>query len=205
MIKIDKAVVVEGKYDKIKLSSVINGVIICTDGFQIFKDKDKMSIIRHYAEKTGIIILTDSDTAGFKIRNYLKGAVKNGSITNVYIPDIFGKERRKAEPSKEGKLGVEGMSEETLLEAFRRAGVSCAEGEKKTGGIDKMLLYELGYSGAPDASVRRRELLKRLGLPELMTTAAIADILNTMMTADELREITAELSGGMFENQRFSN
>ena len=189
MINIDRAVIVEGKYDKIKLYSVINGVIICTDGFHIFKDRDKMSIIRHYAEKTGIIILTDSDSAGFKIRNYLKGSVKNGSIVNVYIPDIFGKERRKAEPSKEGKLGVEGMSED----AFRRAGIVCEEGEKKSGGIDKMLLYELGYSGVPDASARRRALLGRLGLPELMTTAAIADILNTMITADELADITAEI------------
>ncbi len=193
MINIDRAVIVEGKYDKIKLSSVINGVIICTDGFHIFKDRDKMSIIRHYAEKTGIIILTDSDSAGFKIRNYLKGSVKNGSIVNVYIPDIFGKERRKAEPSKEGKLGVEGMSEEVLLDAFRRAGIVCEEGEKKSGGIDKMLLYELGYSGVPDASARRRALLGRLGLPELMTTSAIADILNTMITADELADITAEI------------
>lgn len=196
MINIEQAVVVEGKYDKIKLSSVINGVIICTDGFHIFKDRDKMSIIRHYAEKTGIIILTDSDSAGFKIRNYLKGAVKNGNITNVFIPDIFGKERRKSEPSKEGKLGVEGMSEEILLEAFRRAGVLYTEGEKKSGGIDKMLLYELGYSGTPDASKRRMELLKMLGLPELMTTGAIADILNTMMTADELIRLTAETDFG---------
>lgn len=186
----------EGKYDKIKLSSVINGVIICTGGFNIYKDKEKMSLIRHYAEKTGIIILTDSDSAGFKIRNYLKGAVKNGQIINVYIPDIFGKERRKAAPSKEGKLGVEGMSEEIILDAFRRAGVAFSEGEAKRGDIDKMLLYELGFSGTPDASERRRRLLKKLGLPELLTTGAMAEILNTMMTADELIKITLEMNGG---------
>ena len=122
MINIEQAVIVEGKYDKIKLSSVINGVIICTDGFHIFKDKEKMKLIRHYAEKKGIIILTDSDAAGFKIRNYLKGSV-GGNIINVYIPDIFGKERRKAEPSKEGKLGVEGMPPETLLEILEQAGL----------------------------------------------------------------------------------
>ena len=195
MINISQAVVVEGKYDKIKLSSVINGVIICTGGFHIYKDKEKMSLIRHYAEKTGIIILTDSDSAGFKIRNYLKGAVKNGNIINVYIPDIFGKERRKAAPSKEGKLGVEGMSEEILLDAFRKAGVSFSEGERKTGDIDKMLLYELGLSGAPDASERRRRLLKLLGLPELLTTGAMAEVLNTMMTADELRKKVSEMNG----------
>lgn len=195
MINISEAVIVEGKYDKIKLSSVINGVIICTGGFHIFKDKDKMSLIRHYAEKTGIIILTDSDSAGFKIRNYLKGAVKNGRMINVYIPDIFGKERRKAEPSREGKLGVEGMSEDILVEAFKRAGVTFSEGEKKKGDIDKMLLYELGLSGAPDASERRRRLLRRLDLPELLTTGAMAEILNTMMTADELKGIISEMAG----------
>lgn len=191
MINIEQAVIVEGKYDKIKLSSVINGVIICTDGFHIFKDKGKMKLIRHYAEKKGIIILTDSDAAGFKIRNYLKGSV-DGNIINVYIPDIFGKERRKAEPSKEGKLGVEGMSEEVLLEAFRRAGVNDIGGAPK-GGIDKMLLYELGYSGAPDSSMRRKMLLEALDLPSLLTAGAMADILNTMISPEELEELTEKL------------
>ena len=191
MINIEQAVIVEGKYDKIKLSSVINGVIICTDGFHIFKDKEKMKLIRHYAEKKGIIILTDSDAAGFKIRTYLKGSV-GGNIINVYIPDIFGKERRKAEPSKEGKLGVEGMSEEVLLEAFRRAGVNDIGGAPK-GGIDKMLLYELGYSGAPDSSMRRKMLLEALDLPSLLTAGAMADILNTMISPKELEELTEKL------------
>ena len=191
MINIEQAVIVEGKYDKIKLSSVINGVIICTDGFHIFKDKKKMKLIRHYAEKKGIISLTDSDAAGFKIRNYLKGSV-GGNIINVYIPDIFGKERRKAEPSKEGKLGVEGMSEEVLLEAFRRAGVNDIGGAPK-GGIDKMLLYELGYSGAPDSSMRRKTLLEALDLPSLLTAGAMADILNTMISPKELEELTEKL------------
>ena len=183
MINIEQAVIVEGKYDKIKLSSVINGVIICTDGFHIFKDKEKMKLIRHYAEKKGIIILTDSDAAGFKIRNYLKGSV-GGNIINVYIPDIFGKERRKAEPSKEGKLGVEGMSEEVLLEDI---------GGAPKGGIDKMLLYELGYSGAPDSSMRRKMLLEALDLPSLLTAGAMADILNTMISPKELEELTEKL------------
>lgn len=193
MLNIEQAVIVEGKYDKIKLSSVINGVILCTDGFHIFKDKEKMRIIRHYAEKKGIIILTDSDSAGFKIRRYIKGAVGGDNIINVYIPDIFGKERRKSAPSKEGKLGVEGMDEKTLTEAFARAGIISSETEKKSGGIDKMLLYELGYSGAPQSSERRRRLLLHLDLPELMTTNALADILNTMLSADELIRLTEEL------------
>lgn len=193
MLNIEQAVIVEGKYDKIKLSSVINGVILCTDGFHIFKDKEKMRIIRHYAEKKGIIILTDSDSAGFKIRRYIKGAVGGDNIINVYIPDIFGKERRKSAPSKEGKLGVEGMDEKTLTEAFARAGIISSETDKRSGGIDKMLLYELGYSGAPQSSERRRRLLLHLDLPELMTTNALADILNTMLSADELIRLTEEL------------
>ena len=110
MLKVKQAVIVEGKYDKIKLDSIIDGVIVQTNGYSIFKDKEKLALIRFYAEKTGIIILTDSDSAGFKIRNYLKGAIPDGKIINVYIPDIFGKERRKLKPSAEGKLGVEGVS-----------------------------------------------------------------------------------------------
>ncbi len=195
MLDIKQAVVVEGKYDKIKLASVMRGVILCTDGFGIFKDKDKLDIIRHYAGTTGIIILTDSDSAGFAIRNFLKGAVGEGSITNVYIPDIFGKERRKSIPSKEGKLGVEGMDEDILREAFERAGVTSRTAPVSSDGerIDKMLLYELGYSGAPNSAERRAALLSSLGLPQLMTTNALADILSTMMTPEELVRKTEQL------------
>lgn len=193
MLSIRQAVIVEGKYDKIKLSSVIDGVILCTDGFGIFKDKDKMRIIKHYADTVGIVILTDSDSAGFKIRSYLKGAIDGDKITNVYIPDIFGKERRKTAPSKEGKLGVEGMDEKTLTDAFIRAGVIPSGESPKKGGIDKLLLYELGLSGTPCAAERRAALLKKLGLPELMTANALADILNTMLSADELRDLMSEL------------
>ena len=123
MLHIKQAVIVEGKYDKIKLSSIVDAVIIPTGGFKIFKDKETLKVIRYFAETTGIIILTDSDTAGFKIRSFLKGAVKNGKIINVYVPDIFGKEKRKTEKSKEGKLGVEGISEKILLEAFQNQGI----------------------------------------------------------------------------------
>ncbi|MGN0666916.1 MAG: toprim domain-containing protein [Huintestinicola sp.] len=196
MLEIDKAVIVEGKYDKIKLSSIIKGVIICTDGFRIFKDKEKMQIIRHYASTKGIIILTDSDSAGFKIRRHIKGAVGNipeGNLINVYIPDIFGKERRKKQPSKEGKLGVEGVSAEVIKEAFDRAGVTSSERPCTDERIDKMLLYELGYSGISNSSDRRKQLLRHLGLPELMTTGALADILDTMLTPDELISITLQL------------
>ena len=124
MLKIKQAVVVEGKYDKIKLSSIIDGVIIVTNGYGIFKDKETLELIRYYARKTGIIILTDSDSAGFRIRGYLKGAVSSGKITNVYIPDIFGKEKRKSAPGKEGKLGVEGIKKQLIIEAFEKAGIN---------------------------------------------------------------------------------
>ena len=127
MIKIEQAIIVEGKYDKIKLSSIVNAVIIVTNGFGIFKDEEKLELIRYYARKTGIIILTDSDSAGFQIRNHIKGAVKNGKIYNVYIPDIMGKEKRKVKPSAEGKLGVEGVEKKIILKAFENAGITASE------------------------------------------------------------------------------
>ena len=133
MLRVKQAVIVEGKYDKIKLSSVIDGVIIPTNGFNVFKNRETLELIRYFAETSGIIILTDSDAAGFKIRSFLKGAVGKGEILNVYVPDIFGKEKRKTVPSKEGKLGVEGMEKAVLLEAFRKAGVIAEEnGDRKS-------------------------------------------------------------------------
>ncbi len=194
MLKLNEAIIVEGKYDKIKLSSIIDAVIICTDGFHIYKDKDKLAIIRHYAKTSGVIILTDSDTAGFKIRRYLKGCINDGKIINVYIPDIFGKEKRKSEPSKEGKLGVEGMDKAILLEAFAKAGIIVSENEsnRQKGGIDKILLYELGLTGGNNSSEKRKKLLAKLNLPELMTTTAMIDILNTIITAEELKELMTE-------------
>ncbi|MBQ5311605.1 MAG: DUF4093 domain-containing protein [Oscillospiraceae bacterium] len=192
MISTDRAVIVEGKYDKIKLASVIDGVIICTDGFRIFRDEEKAALIRHYAATTGIIILTDSDSAGFKIRNHIKGIVKDpGNVINVYIPDIFGKERRKDKPSKEGKLGVEGIDEGILEEAFIKAGIDTDR--RRRGDIDKTVLYELGLTGTPDASARRKALLRELSLPELMTANPLIDILNTIMTADELRAVCRKI------------
>ena len=134
----------EGKYDKIKLSSIIDAVIIPTNGFTVFKDRETLEIIRYFAAATGIIILTDSDSAGFKIRSFIKGAVKNGRILNVYIPDIFGKERRKTVPSKEGKLGVEGIEKEIILEAFRKAGITAEEQPPNSDPITRLYLYDLG-------------------------------------------------------------
>ncbi len=196
MLHVKQAVIVEGKYDKIKLSSVIDAVIIPTNGFSVFKNKETLKIIRYFAETTGIIILTDSDTAGFKIRSYLKGAVGNGKIINVYVPDIFGKEKRKLAPSKEGKLGVEGMDKEVILEAFRKAGITSEESEAPADPITRLDLYECGLSGKENSSVMRKRLLAELGLPELLTTAGMTDILNTMITRRELYALAEKLTCG---------
>lgn len=192
MIKINEAIIVEGKYDKIKLSSMVDAVIIITNGFGIFKDREKLELIRYYAEKTGIIILTDSDSAGLKIRNYIKGAVKTGSIRNIFIPDIFGKEKRKEKPSAEGKLGVEGISVKLLEEAFAKAGVISLK-EERPRDITNLTLYELGLSGGQSSRELRLRLQRSLGLPQLMSARALIEVLNTMMSADELAERTEKI------------
>ena len=192
MIKINEAIIVEGKYDKIKLSSIVDAVIVTTNGYGIFRDREKLELIRWYAEKTGIVILTDSDSAGLRIRNYIKGAVKNGRIVNVFIPDIFGKEKRKEKPSAEGKLGVEGISAKILLEAFRKAGITSAERSCKPD-ISSVTLYELGLSGGPDSRVLRQMLQKSLGLPSLMSASSLIEVLNTMMDSAELEQRTLKI------------
>lgn len=192
MIKIDQAIIVEGKYDKIKLDSVIDGIILVTNGFRIFHDKEKLGLIRYYAKKTGIIILTDSDSAGRKIRGYIKGAVPEGKVMNVYIPDIFGKEKRKEKPSAEGKLGVEGIDTKVLLEAFRKAGITASSGGKRSD-ITKQTLFELGLSGGKCSSELRVKLQKKLGLPSLMSASALVDVLCTMTDSAELEQMVKEL------------
>lgn len=198
MIKIDQAIIVEGKYDKIKLSSVVDGIIIVTNGFRIFKDKEKLELIRYYARTTGIIILTDSDSAGRKIRGYIKGAVHDGSIKNVYIPDIFGKEKRKDKPSAEGKLGVEGIDSDILIEAFEKAGITASESDS-VHDITNMTLFENGLSGGQNSKLLRERLQMKLGLPSLMSSASLIEVLNTMMNGEELAEevrlIKEELNG----------
>ena len=185
MIHINEAVIVEGKYDKIKLASVVNAVIIVTNGFGIFKDTEKLELIRYYARKTGIVILTDSDSAGRKIRGYIKGAVGEGTVRNVYIPDIFGKEKRKTKPSAEGKLGVEGIDTAVLRAAFEKAGITSEENIRECD-ITKYTLYELGLSGGRDSSTFRKKLQKKLGLPEMLSATGLVEVLNTMMSAEEL-------------------
>lgn len=191
MIKINEAIIVEGKYDKIKLSSILDAVIITTNGFGIFKDKEKLELIRYFARTTGIVILTDSDAAGLKIRNYIKGAVSGGRVINVFIPDIFGKEKRKDKPSAEGKLGVEGISVKLLTEAFKKSGVTAAE-RRTEPDITNYTMYELGLSGGANSRMLRERLQKSLGLPSLMSAGALMEVLNTMMTAQELAERISE-------------
>ena len=183
-IKLTMPVVVEGRYDKIKLLSVIDGIIITTDGFGIYKNKAKQALIRKYAETTGIIILTDSDGAGFQIRNSLKSCIGNGRAVNVYIPDIFGKERRKDKPSKEGKLGVEGIDPDILREAFEKAGVTGPEPERSLW-ADKQMLVKDGLSGGDNSSELRKKLCMKLGLPERMSAKALLEALNTLLSEEE--------------------
>lgn len=190
MIKIDKVIIVEGRYDKIKLSSMIDGIIIETEGFGIFKDRDKQKLIRKLAETKGIAILTDSDSAGFLIRNFITSIVPKEYITNVYIPDIYGKEKRKDSPSKEGKLGVEGVSAEILKEAFKKAGIGVSQSE--TNERKKITLndfFDDGLTGDTQSKRKRTDLLKKLDLPERMSTKAMLDILNTFITYDEYKKL----------------
>lgn len=184
MIKIKQAVIVEGKYDKIKLSGIIDAPIIETSGFGIFKDKEMQALIRTLAEKSGIVILTDSDSAGFKIRSFIGSTANSKNVYNAYIPDIFGKEKRKTEPSKEGKLGVEGVSEQIILDALERAGVFCETVTEPERPITKQDLYELGFSGRQDSAEKRQKLLKLYNLPSRLNANSLVKVLNLITTYD---------------------
>lgn len=195
MIPVKEVIVVEGRYDKNTLSQVFDAVIIETAGFGVFNDKEKLALLRRLAETRGLVVLTDSDGAGFVIRNFIKGAVDPALVKQAYIPDIPGRERRKSAPSKEGKLGVEGMSPEVLVEALRRAGATLG-GEAAThrsGGITKATLYELGLSGGSGSAQRRGALLKKLDLPEKLGANALLDVLNALYTERELRELMPDV------------
>ena len=193
MLKIKEAIVVEGRYDKNTLSQIVDAPILETSGFGIFKDKDQLNLLRKVAQTRGLIVFTDSDGAGFVIRNHVKSAIPNQYLKHAYTPDIMGKERRKAAPGKEGKLGVEGMRPEIILDALRKAGATI-EGEQANAApqITKQDLMELGLSGGADASAKRLALLKRLDLPEHMSANAMLQALNLLYTVDELRDLIHE-------------
>lgn len=187
MVKIREAIVVEGRYDKNTLSQIVDAPIFETGGFQIHKDKAQLALLRKVAEKRGLIVFTDSDGAGFVIRNYLKGAIDPQYLKHAYIPDIYGKEKRKTAPGKEGKLGVEGMTPEIILQALRRAGATFEEGSAaQSGGITKQDMMDLGLSGDKDSSALRQKLMQRLQLPEHMSSNALLQALNLLYTKEEL-------------------
>ena len=191
MVKVQQAILVEGRYDKNTLSQIVDAPIFETSGFGIFKNKEQMALLRRVAERQGLIVFTDSDGAGFVIRNHIKSAIPGKYLLHAYIPDIPGKERRKAAPGKEGKLGVEGIDKKRLLEAFGKAGILAEEAPEKTDPITKLDLYELGLSGGADSKNRRKALQKKLGLPELLSAASLLEVLNTMMTREELLKMLA--------------
>ena len=190
MVKLREAILVEGRYDKNTLSQIVDAPILETAGFGIFKDKKQMALLRQVAEKRGLIVFTDSAGAGFVIRNHVKSAIPGKYLKHAYIPDIQGKEKRKAAPGKEGKLGVEGMSREIILEALRRGGATI-DGEESNSShqITKQDLMELGLSGGADASAKRLALLKKLDLPEHMSPNAMLQALNLLLTLEELTNI----------------
>ncbi len=186
MLCIKQPIIVEGKYDKIKLESVADALILTTDGFRIYKDNEKMALIRAFAERDGVIILTDSDAAGFQIRNRLKSCLPNGKIYNAYIPDVFGKEQRKSKPSKEGKLGVEGISAEVLENALEKAlGEAGSAHAEKTDFLTRADLLDDGLIGSENSAEKRKSLLHRLGLPERLNTSGLLEVLNRLYTREE--------------------
>ena len=194
MVKIREAIVVEGRYDKNTLSQIVDAPIFQTDGFGIFRDREKMRLLRRTAEKLGLIVFTDSDGAGFVIRSHIKSAIPEKYLKHAYIPDIPGKEKRKAAPGKEGKLGVEGMKPEIILEALRRAGATFDDGQAPAaGGITKQNMMELGLSGGPDSSAKRKKLIKALDFPEHMSANALLQALNVLYSLDELKAAVAAL------------
>ena len=191
-LRIREAVVVEGRYDKSALAGVVDTLILETAGFGVFKDGERLALLRRLAEARGLIVLTDSDGAGFVIRNFLKGAIPRDRVKHAYIPDVYGKERRKRAPGREGKLGVEGMPPEVLRAAILRAGATVLDGSepgRPQGDLTPADLLALGLSGVPDAGTRRAALLQRLGLPEHMSAKALLAALNALYTPEELDEM----------------
>ena len=195
MVKIKEAIVVEGRYDHNTLSQIVDATIFETNGFGIFKNKEQMALLRTVAQKRGLIVLTDSDGAGFVIRNHLKSAIPGAYLKHAYIPDIAGKEKRKAAPGKEGKLGVEGMRPEVILEALRACGATFDDETQDSPrtAITKRDFVELGLSGGTDSSIKRLSVQKALNLPEHLSANALLQALNLLMTADELRNLVTTL------------
>lgn len=199
----DKVIVVEGKYDEIKLASLIDATIIRTDGFQIFKDKEKQNLLCRLAEARGLVVVTDPDSAGFMIRNFLGNRIPKERIIDVYVPDLYGKEKRKEKPSAEGKLGVEGIPPEVIYEAFKKSGIilDCDDCDTLQKPHDRLItlndFYEDGLCGGKNSKSMRERLLRHLELPVRMSTKALLKIINILLTYDEYKEI---VDGGLFND-----
>ena len=194
MERIREVIVVEGRYDKNTVLQVVDATVVTLGGFAVFNDREKLAFLRRLAEKQGLIILTDSDGAGFLLRNYLKGALPKDRVKQAYIPDVMGKERRKRKGGKEGKLGVEGMSPAVLLGALRRCGATFLDGPaaERREALTKADLFALGLSGGEGSGSRRRRLLKRLDLPEHLTANGLLEALNLLFTREELEALLTE-------------
>lgn len=194
MHKVKEVIVVEGRYDKAFLASFLDAIIVETRGFGLFSDKETLALLRRLAEARGLVVLTDSDGGGFVIRNYLKGVLRPELVKHAYIPDVMGKEKRKSSPSKEGKLGVEGMRPEVILEALRRAGATL-DGEEgpARGKLTKADLFALGLSGAAGSAELRKKLLKRLELPEHLTPNAMLEVLNLLTDRESLQALISQI------------
>lgn len=197
-ITVRQAVVVEGRYDKAKLSSIIDGMIITTDGFRIYKDKEKAQLLRAVALKQGVIVITDSDHAGFQLRGYLRSILQGADITHVYVPQVEGKEKRKRHAGKEGLLGVEGIAADTLrkligeavLQAQKKSFSSADEADEiKRRRITKQDFFEDGLSGGENSLKKRQELLKKLGLPLYITANALLEVVNSLLTYEEYKAL----------------
>ena len=195
MIKIKQAIVVEGKYDKITLSNLVDAVIIPTNGFAVYKDKETAELIKMFAEKTGVIILTDSDSAGFQIRSRLKNIIGNGKVINVFIPEITGKEKRKRTPSKQGLLGVEGMTKEVLLKAFERAGVFADESGENNNPVTKADLLDLGLCGGENSAKLRKALQLKLGFPSGLSANMLLEAVNSLYSREEFLNVSLKILG----------
>ena len=193
MINVSQAIVVEGRYDKNTLSQIVNAPIFETSGFHIMKDKQMQALLRKVAMERGLIVFTDSDGGGFVIRNFLKQIIPPQFLFHAYIPDVYGKEKRKAAPGKEGKIGLEGMSKEVLLTALENCGAKFQLDRKPA--ITKQYLFTLGLSGQANSSILRKQLLKKLELPEHMSANAMLQALDVLYSPEELEEIVRELPG----------
>ena len=197
MVKIREAILVEGRYDKIKLSSLVDAVIVETNGFSIYKDAQKRAFIKKLAAERGVVILTDSDNAGRQIRSYVAAWLPVEQVRHAYIPDLYGKEKRKAAPSKEGKLGVEGVPADVLLQALRDAGVSEADAAEAQGPqCTAADFVALGLSGGPNSAALRRDLLRALGLPENLSTKMLLRWIDSSEKKQRFLSALKKIQGG---------